>query len=97
MMNFPSEALLVLLKFAKGKIELNADVVDAGLEVLKYIYNLVMNKVTPVMQMDGDNDITQLLEQALDEHNSKLVQFTPGLWVTIGLWVLEVVLKKVLK
>lgn len=96
-MNFPSEALLVLLKFAKGKIELNADVVDAGLEVLKYIYNLVMNKVTPVMQMDGDNDITQLLEQALDEHNSKLVQFTPGLWVTIGLWVLEVVLKKVLK
>lgn len=96
-MNFPSEALLVLLKFAKGKIELNADVVDAGLEILKYIYNLVMNKVTPVMQMDGDNDITQLLEQALDEHNSKLVQFTPGLWVTIGLWVLEVVLKKVLK
>lgn len=94
-MNFPSEALLVLLRFAKGDTPLSPAVVEAGLEVLKYAWSLV-TKSGPMPLTSGPEDVVDCIEQALAEH-SEVKGFTPAIWVTIGLWVLEKVLTKLVK
>lgn len=93
-MEFPSAALLVLLKFAKGDLTLNQDVINAGIEVLKYAWSLVSRGSVPYTS--GPEDVVDCLEQALAEH-SEVKGMTPAIWVTIGLWVLEKILTKLAK
>lgn len=93
-MEFPSGALLVLLKFAKGDLTLNQDVINAGIEVLKYAWSLISKGSIPYSS--GPEDVVDCLEQALAEH-SEVKGFTPAIWVTIGLWVLEKILTKLAK
>jgi hypothetical protein len=94
-MNFPSESLLVLLRFAKGETPLSPAVVEAGLEVLKYAWVLITQSGSMPFS-SGPEDVVDCIEQALSEH-TEVKGFTPAIWVTIGLWVLEKVLQKLAK
>jgi hypothetical protein len=96
-MQFPSASLLVLLKFARGQTELTPEVFDAGLEVLKYIYSVVVSKLDVKTASAPNGNVTELLEEVLDYEKSEAKGFSPTIWITIGLWVLEKVLTKVLK
>lgn len=96
-MQFPSASLLVLLKFARGQVELTPEVFDAGLEVLKYIYTVVASKLDVKTATAPDQDVDKLLEEVLEYDKAEPKGFTPTIWVTIGLWILEKVLTKVLK
>jgi hypothetical protein len=95
-MYFPSESLLVLLKFAKGDLKFTKEVIDAALEVLKYCWDMFSKTATYSETVSTDN-IEECLTAALDEGNSEAKQFTPAIWVTIGLWILEKVLTRVSK
>lgn len=94
-MNFPSQALLVLLKFARGKIELNEEVIDAGMEVLQYCFHLIMEKIDAKSDSEP-KEIEEVLETALAEGTGEAKAFTPGIWVTIAIFVVEQILKKYL-
>ena len=92
-MNFPKDALLVLLNYAKkGGGEITPEVFEAGLTVLKYVWHLIHSKVVGSEESKAaeDIDIVEALEQVLDESGAKA--FGPGLWLTIGLWVVEKIL-----
>lgn len=95
-MNFPAQSLLVLLKFAKGDIKFDQSVIDAGLEVLQYCWDM-FTKSSVFAEKASQDDIVDCLVQALDEGQSTVKTFTPAIWVTIGLWVLEKVLAKLSK
>ncbi len=94
-MSFPTKALTVLLQFARGKVEFGPDVVDAGIEVLKYVYYLVVEKLD-VKSASEPLAIEDALEAAISEGEGA-VGITPSVWITIGLWVLEKVLTRILK
>lgn len=95
-MNFPTKALLVLLKFARKEIDFDTSVVEAGLEVLRYCWDIFTRSATYV-ESGSKEDIEECLVQALDEGSSEVSKFSPTIWVTIGLWVLEKVLNKLSK
>lgn len=95
-MNLPKEALLVLLNYARKGGDLNQEVFDAALEVLKYVWHICTSVVSSVESHEAkDMDIVSALEEVLNESEAKA--FTPGIWITIGLWVVEKILKQVLK
>jgi hypothetical protein len=95
-MNFPAQSLLVLLKFAKGDIKFDQSVIDAGLEVLRYAWDMFTQ--SSIFNESGSKEnIEDLLVQALDEGQSTVKTFNPAIWVTIGLWVLEKILARVSK
>lgn len=125
-MEFPSNSLLVLLKFARTQ-QFNTDVLKASYEVLKYLYYLAEKKLLPKGETGEQMSPEQVIEAILADHvishkhrpelnGSGLIEaltiedaeeiedalshevkaFGPGLWITLGLWVLEVVLKKVI-
>lgn len=94
-MFFPSQSLLVLLKFAKGDMPFDQSVVEAGLEVLKYAWDMFSQ--SSVFAENRKTDIVDALTQALDENNSEVKSFSPTIWVTIGLWILEKVLTRLSK
>lgn len=96
-MQFPSASLLVLLKFARGQMELTPEVFDAGIEVLKYIYSVVVSKLDVKTASAPDQDVDKLIEEVLEYDKAEAKGFTPTVWITIGLWILEKVLTKVLK
>ena len=93
-MEFPTKALLTLLKFVRNQGEINEEVFNAALEVLQYAYTIFVNKVW------GDEpskvSIEEALETAIDEHQGAK-SFTPSIWITIGIWVIEQIIKKVIK
>ena len=93
-MYFPSESLLVLLKFAKGDLKFNKEIIDAALEVLKYCWDM-FSKTSVYSETVSTDNIEECLTAALDEGNSEAKQFSPAIWVTIGLWILEKVLTRV--
>jgi hypothetical protein len=94
-MSFPTKSLLVLLDFARGKVEFNSDVFDAAIEVLKYIYDEVKVRVSGAHpHMTAEKALEEILAKSAGEADP--VQMGPGLWITIGVFILEVVLKKVL-
>jgi hypothetical protein len=95
-MNFPAQSLLVLLKFAKGDIKFDQSVIDAGLEVLRYAWDM-FSRSSVFGETGSSDDIVDCLVQALDEGQSTVKTFNPAIWVTIGLWVLEKVLAKLSK
>jgi len=95
-MQFPSQALLTLLKFARKEIEFNTSVVEAGLEVLKYCWDM-FTKSSTYVESGSKDEIEECLIQALDEGSSEVAKFAPAVWVTIGLWILEKVLAKLSK
>jgi hypothetical protein len=94
-MFFPAQSLLVLLKFAKGEMPFDQSVIEAGLEVLKYAWDMFSQ--TSVFAETKTTYIVDALTQALDEGNSEVKSFTPAVWVTIGLWILEKVLTRLSK
>lgn len=94
-MFFPAQSLLVLLKFAKGDMPFDQSVVEAGLEVLKYAWDMFSQ--SSVFAENRKTDIVDALTQALDENNSEVKSFSPTIWVTIGLWILEKVLTRLSK
>lgn len=96
-MQFPSNSLFLLLKFARGQVELTPEVFDAGIEVLKYIYTIVVSKLDVKTAAAPDQDVALLLEDVLDANKEEAKGFAPTVWITIGLWVLEKILTKVLK
>ena len=55
-----------------------------------------MDKSGPMPYTGGPEDVVDCIEQALAE-NSELKGLTPAIWVTIGLWVLEKILTKIVK
>lgn len=91
-MEFPSKSLLILLKFAKGDEPLSYEVITAGVEVLKYAWSLVASGASMPMT-SGPEDVVDCIEQALSE-SRELKGFTPAIWVTIGLWIIEKILTK---
>jgi hypothetical protein len=95
-MYFPSESLLILLKFAKGDLKFTKEVIDAALEVLKYCWDL-FSKSPAYSETVVNEDIVEVLTRCLDEGNSEAKQFNPSLWITVGLWILEKVLTRVSK
>lgn len=124
-MKFPTEALLVLLKFARGLKTLDQEVFEAGIEVLKYIYEMVTTKIsgaTPAADMTPEQMIEAVLADHVVANKGKLdlgtlsealplaqaekieaelsdsvKAFGPGIWITLGLWIAEQILKRVLK
>lgn len=94
-MDFPTKSLLVLLKFVRNQGELTQDVFDAALEVLQYGYHIFVNHVW------GDEpskmSIEEALESAIDENTEKAKSFTPSVWITIAAFIVEQIIKKVIK
>lgn len=126
-MKYPVQSMLILLEFARGKRELDAAVVDAGIEVIKFAYHYLRENVFPkgdASELSPEEALVAALahQVVLEKHRFDLVgadlqptlhspekheieaaigndqpkEFTPAVWVTIGLWVLEQVLKRVL-
>jgi hypothetical protein len=95
-MRFPSGSLLLLLKFARGHMQLTPEVIDAALEVLRYAWETFSNN-TFVAQTVKDQNIIDCLEQALDEgkageEGTTAYGFTPSVWIAIGFWIFKEVL-----
>lgn len=98
-MKFPSDALLVLLKYARGITPLSPEVLEAAVEVLTYAWEMFGSN-TWVARNSKSNNIVDCLEQALDE--GKLGEdgatphgFTPSIWMSIGFWILTKILKQI--
>jgi hypothetical protein len=94
-MEFPKRALIVLLKYARNPGELNEEVFDASIDVLKYVWHIVSSKMVGVDVAEEQLDIETALETAINEEEAK--GLTPGIWITIGLWVVEKIIQKFLK
>lgn len=95
-MKFPAQSLLVLLQFAKGQIEFGKEVIEAGVEVLSYCWDM-FTKSSLYSETVDKRDIEECLVEALNEESQDLKSFNPAIWVTIGLWVLEKVIQRLSK
>lgn len=126
-MNFPYSALLTLLQFARGKRELDQEVISAGLDVLRYAWAQIQENVFPKGDVPADATPAQLIEAVLADHlhvdnwrvelvdadlkpvispgnradiegalqdRAEPIGFAPGVWITLGLWILEIVAKR---
>lgn len=125
-MNFPYRSLLLLLQFARGKQELNDEVVSAALDVLRYAWAQVRETLLPKGETPSDATPAQLIECLLADHlddqrhkvelqdadlkpsmtssqqaeieaelqDAQPMAFTPSIWITLGLWLLETVVKR---
>ncbi len=127
-MDFPLQATLLLLQFARGKHPLDEAVVSAALELLQYGWKRLTEGVLPKGEAPDGATPAQLLEslvadhlddqkwkvelvdadlkptltsadRALAEHElsssgEEPIAFTPAVWVSLGVWLLELALKK---
>ena len=94
-MNFPKQSLLVLLQFARGSKQLDQEVFDAALEVLRYVWFIVTSKTASDNLPSEQLDAVSALETVLAESEAK--SFMPSVWITIGLWIAEKIIEKFLK
>jgi len=125
-MNFPYQSLLLLLKFSRGRQELNDEVVSAALDVLRYAWAQVSETLLPKGETPSDATPEQLIECLLADHlddqrhkyelhdadlkpsmtssqqaeieaelqDAQPMAFTPSIWITLGLWLLETVVRR---
>lgn len=92
-MGFPLDSLQVLYSWITGKKQWSSEVFDALIEVIKYAYS----------QIDGsfkadspEMPIEEALQAAIEE-GSGVKAVLPGLWLTIGMWALKMLIEHLAK
>lgn len=106
-MSFPSDALLSLLNFLRGKGEFSF---DAAFELLKYSFEIYKkNNVVAISAPElidsfvvsadsAPSDITEedYVLAALNDHDlvEGAITFTPGIWLAVASLVIKILLEK---
>ena len=83
---FPSESLLVLLNFARGKTLWGVEVLDAALDVVRYFGRLAVESPRQVVAGDVElNDPADALEQLIEQQHqdSDVAGLPPVLALTV--------------
>ena len=98
-MNFPLKSLEIILSFVRGKTEWSLDVYDACAEVLRYALQhfIPANKEDrPALLGSSDSD-ESVIEQILDTHNSKVVSFSPVVWLALAQIIIKIISNRLSK
>lgn len=105
-MSFPSDALLSLLNFLRGKGEFSF---DAAFELLKYSFEIYKKNVVSMTApelidsfvVSADSAPSYQTEEdlvlaALNDHDQVegAVTFTPGIWLAVASLVIKILLEK---
>lgn len=93
-MEFPLASLQLLLKFVQKKEEFSAAVLDAALEVVKYAYHYFLPDDRSSLLATEPKTDEEVLTEILDTHNSKVVSFSPMIWVMVAQIALKIILNR---
>lgn len=128
-MDFPLRSAILLLQFARGKEPLSDDVVNAAIELLKYVWRKIQDNLLPKGATAEGLSPAELLESLIHDHEGRDAfryelqdadlkptlgeldkaeigaaldgvepkEFTPSVWIALGVWLAEIVLKKILE
>lgn len=93
-MEFPAKQLLMLLDLVRGKKEWGPEVFDAAMEVLSYVYHNFINKAPVPIGEINDFDPESAIESLLNEEAKGI---SPTIWISLGIWILQKVIERMVK